>query len=1188
MLATILRFELRCRFRQPAVYVSSFIFALLMFFMMCSDGVALGGAIGPIAINSPFVITKMLAGLSMFSVVLVTAFVSTAVIRDFELSTDELFFTKPVRKLDLLAGRFLGAVAVAFIVMLAAGAGMASGTRMPWLDPARLVPFSLVPYAYALVVFVLPNLLVMGSFFFAVATLTRRVLAAHLSVVAFFVAYVVSEQFAPRLDSDMAAALLDPFGLSALQITTRYWTVVERNTELVPLGSLLGLNRAVWLSLAVACFGLMAWRFSFTRRARRPSRGDEGWQMDPSRVDTPLVVVKQEFGRGTTLAQLLRSLRVELAMVLRGKAFIVVAMFGAFIVYGGSNGMTEVWFGTPVLPVTRLMVEVIGMLAPHLMIVITFYAGELVHAERRVHMHELHDALPVPSWVLLLSKVGALWVAVLVLLGFGGLTGMVIQLARGYTSFELLLYVQGLWGVMLSQWALVCVLAVVVQVVVDNKYLGFFLMLLFFISEEVMTALQFGHGLYRFAFTPETTYSDMNGYGHLLEALLWYRLYWISWAAGLFVVASLLRVRGTETRLRYRLREARRRAKRQYRALLGGLALGTSGIGAFIFYETTVLNHYRTREDDDDAAARYEQAYKAEWDGTPQPGLAAIDLEVDIFPYEREISLRGTLLLVNEHDAAIERLMLTVEPFLTVESLELPPDTALLEHDEELGVSIYRLEPALTPGAELRLPFALRFAEPGFKNNGSTTQVVQNGTFLNTGFIPHIGYYHKKELTDPNERRKRGMPERERMRPPTDMAARESPFISREGDWIRFSATLSTSSDQIALAPGTLVKEWEEGDRRYFRYELDAPVLYIFGILSADYEVARDRWNDVAIEVYHHASHDMNVPRMIDSVKASLDYFTRNFSPYQHRQLRIVEFPRYQTTAEAHPGTIPYSESLGFIADLRDESRIDYVFYVTAHEVAHQWWAHQVIGGEVQGYTMLSETLAQYSALMVMEKEYGRAKMKKFLAYELDEYLQGRGMELVREMPLSLVENQPYVHYNKGSLVMYALREVLGEDALNSVLRQFIADVAFQEPPFTTSLELVARIRAAMPERFAYLVEDLFETITLYDNRALEATATALGGDRFRVDLVLESHKLRADGEGAETPVPMNDWLQIGAYGEDEDAEPLYLEWHHVTSERTELSLEVTGKPARAGIDPRVLFIDREPHDNVRDVELHE
>ena len=189
-------------------------------------------------------------------------------------------------------------------------------------------------------------------------------------------------------------------------------------------------------------------------------------------------------------------------------------------------------------------------------------------------MHELQDVMPVPSWVLLLSKLGALWIAVFVLLGFGGLTAMGIQLARDYTRLEPLLYVEGLWGLMLSQWALVCVLSVVVQVVVDNKYVGFFLMLLFFVAEEVMTALHLGHGLQRFAFSPEAPYSDMNGWGHFPTAVLWYRLYWALWSAALLVVASLLWVRGTKTRLRLRLCEARRRATRRHTSLLTGLALG--------------------------------------------------------------------------------------------------------------------------------------------------------------------------------------------------------------------------------------------------------------------------------------------------------------------------------------------------------------------------------------------------------------------------------------------------------------------------------------------------------------------------------------------------------------------------------------------------------------------------------------
>src|SRR5690606_3038189 len=105
-----------------------------------------------------------------------------------------------------------------------------------------------------------------------------------------------------------------------------------------------------------------------------------------------------------------------------------------------------------------------------------------------------------------------------------------------------------------------------------------------------------------------------------------------------------------------------------------------------------------------------------------------------------------------------------------------------------------------------------------------------------------------------------------------------------DGDWIDFEATVGTSADQVAMAPGYLQREWTEGGRRYFHYQMDAPILNFYSFLSARYEVRRDRWNDVAIEIYHHPGHEYNLDRMIESVKASLDYYPANFGPYQHRQ----------------------------------------------------------------------------------------------------------------------------------------------------------------------------------------------------------------------------------------------------------------------------------------------------------------
>ncbi|HKX40807.1 MAG TPA: M1 family aminopeptidase, partial [Burkholderiaceae bacterium] len=313
---------------------------------------------------------------------------------------------------------------------------------------------------------------------------------------------------------------------------------------------------------------------------------------------------------------------------------------------------------------------------------------------------------------------------------------------------------------------------------------------------------------------------------------------------------------------------------------------------------------------------------------------------------------------------------------------------------------------------------------------------------------------------------------------------------------------------------------------------------------------------------------------------AALSYDSRNFGPYQYRQFRIVEFPRYETFAQSFPNTIPYSEGIGFIARVRpdDPKDIDYPYYVTAHEVAHQWWGHQVMSGDVQGGSMLIESLAQYSALMVMKERVGPQKMRKFLAYELNRYLIGRATEQKKELPLARVEDQPYIHYAKGSLVMYLLADMIGEDRLNTAIRRFRDDHAFKGPPYPSTREFVQRVREVTPAEMQYLIDDLFERIVLYDNRAVGASAKALPGGRWEVTMKVVAKKRVADELGKESDVPIADFIDVGVL--DAQGDPIAIERRKFDREEATVTLVVDRKPAKAGIDPLNKLIDRAPKDN--------
>jgi aminopeptidase N len=267
------------------------------------------------------------------------------------------------------------------------------------------------------------------------------------------------------------------------------------------------------------------------------------------------------------------------------------------------------------------------------------------------------------------------------------------------------------------------------------------------------------------------------------------------------------------------------------------------------------------------------------------------------------------------------------------------------------------------------------------------------------------------------------------------------------------------------------------------------------------------------------------------------------------------------------------------------------VYYVVAHEMGHQWWAHQVIGADMQGATLLSESLAQYSALMVMEKEYGRDLMRKFLKYEMDQYLRSRGRERHKEEPLMKVEvEQGYIHYNKASVVLYYLKEMIGEDAVNRALRQVLQRYGYQPPPYPTSYALVDALREETPPQFQYLIKDLFEDITLFSNRTQEATAVKRADGRYDVTLQVEARKFKADAKGNEVEVPVDDWIDIGAFAKPEKGHQygrtLYRERVHVAGNKATYTFATAELPDVAGIDPFLLLIDRVPDDNTKKVTL--
>jgi hypothetical protein len=770
------------------------------------------------------------------------------------------------------------------------------------------------------------------------------------------------------------------------------------------------------------------------------------------------------------------------------------------------------------------------------------------------------------------------------MLAIAMVTGMLIQVFKGYFALEPGLYLYVLFGIMLPQYALLAVLAIAAQVIINHKYLAYFVLVVFYAVVVTLSGFGMNHPLFLYGTTPDFIYSAMNGVGHYMPRERAFELYWAGAALVLLAGSAVLWPRGTNGDLASRLRLARRCLTLPVMVTFGAGLLLFGGMGALLYTTLVVQGDYQTAYAKEEQRAQYELRYKR-LATLPQPRITDVNLQVDIMPDTRSLLVKGAYQLENRSGQPVTDLILYQDRSAALAPRFSQPARLLLA-DREHGFYRYRLAQPLAPGQRMAMEFKLDWTPGGVLGLGRDTPVVGNGTFFSNDVLPHIGYQKMVELTDDRDRK------RHDLAPHGDMAARDDPAglannqVGPDADWISFDAVVSTSPDQMAIAPGNLEQEWIAKGRRYFHYKMDKPILNFYAFQSARYEVRHDRWEDVAIDVYYHPGHEFNVDRMIKGAKAALAYGSKRFAPYQYRELRIVEFPRYEQFAQSFPGTIPFSESMGFIAKVDDNSRkdIDYPFYVTAHEVAHQWWGHQLVGADSRGGTVLSETLSEYTALMVMKQAYGPQRMRRFLRYDLDRYLMGRAHERKKELPLAQNENQGYIHYRKGSLAMYLLQDLVGEEPVNDMLRKVLLEHGFQSRPYPSVNVLVDGVRAITPPDKAYLIDDLFESIVLYENHADSAVATRRPDGKYEVVLHASAGKVRAGALGEEKEAPLKDYIEFGV--DDKDGNPLVRERRLVDKRDQNITMVVNVRPGRAGIDPDNKLIDRKPSDNMVAVEV--
>jgi aminopeptidase N len=209
--------------------------------------------------------------------------------------------------------------------------------------------------------------------------------------------------------------------------------------------------------------------------------------------------------------------------------------------------------------------------------------------------------------------------------------------------------------------------------------------------------------------------------------------------------------------------------------------------------------------------------------------------------------------------------------------------------------------------------------------------------------------------------------------------------------------------------------------------------------------------------------------------------------------------------------------------------------------------------------------------------------MKQYLNYDFEKYLKGRSAEAEKELPLYKVEDQGYIHYGKGSVVLYALQDYIGEDKMNTALKNFLDEYKYKESPYPTTHDFLRHLKPQVPDSLNYLITDWIKEITLYDYRLKDATYKRKENGKYEVSMDIEAYKIKVDSLGVENKVSQRDWVDIGVYRDTDEKHLMYSKRVLFVDEKMNFSFEVDTIPAKAVIDPKRLLIERVIDDNSKE-----
>ncbi len=1184
MLLQLLRFEVLYQSKQRALLI----FALLFFFFGFFIG-SRGQAPAQVNFNSAYQITNSVTIFSLGSLFIVMFFAISGAIRDKKHQMEGLIFSTSVQKNYFFWSRFIGVFFFSVLGFSLFLPGFIAGLSIADLDSSRIAPFSLQSYIWPFLVIVIPNIFICTSLIFSVSILSKSNLATYASAVLIYVLYFAIAFYSnsPILVSSVSAspeaiamaAMTDPFAGATFFEHTQFWTPYDKNNLTFSFSRFYVWNRALWMGLSCMIIA-MTYRFFSFRKASKKIKGNQTITKAPLETK-PYFSVATRINATAQWRAFWSLFMIDMKSIFKSLPFLVIILtLLATSVYEVYARIFEGGpYGDSLYPFTNVLIEIVMELVPILsLILIVFYSGELIWRARDKKMDSILNTTATLNWVFFLSKLITLVLVPMFLIASVIFVCIGFQLAKGYYNPDIVQYIS-LFYYYGASMLVYCMVAIFIQSVANNKFLGMGItgLVLLLLGSSLSSFIGVEHPMLRIGDMPIPMYSNMAGYSKQASAFHIYTLYWISFGITLSVLSFKLWKRssiGTSNFL-----ESFRFKKWKLWEIVGlfvSLILFI-GSGIVLFNEVTMKNRYVNSNERMDYAEEYERKFKV-YDSIPRLHYFDMKTEVDIYPNELKYSVSADYVLINKNEVPVTHIFITERKSLSEITLE---NAEIILKDTVFGTYLFKFTKPILPNEKTGIHYSFIKQSSPFKVDKS---ILKNGTYIrHDEFEPALGYSHSMEISNAHERQKRGLSKQE-VEPEGDahLYSKEA----RLGN-VTYETIVSTNHNQIALAAGNLIKDWEENDRYYYQYRFPNKNIPSLAYISGKYELKKSIYKDISIEHYYHPNHDMNHLTIDNSTKATLEYCMTNFGNYPYNHLRIAEIPSFHSFGgAAHPGLISMVEDNLYLIDIKNTGTFDLVSKRTVHEVSHQWWGMILKAKNVEGSGFLVEGFAKYTEGVVLEKMYGKGALWQLNQASNDRYFGGRAFASEKEVPLYLTDGQNYLNYGKSGLVMLSIRDLVGEDKLNHVLRILTEKHAQSQEFEVHTLEFLDELYKITPEKHHTLIDEWMKQIVRYDLSIGNSSYKRLDNGTYEITMEVKAKRYRTIANGEEKEIVINEPIQIGLFKKHpkdlgKNDTPIYLEQHNLKDSSTILRIQVDVLPDVISVDPFLTRPDRVVSDNL-------